>query len=1173
MDLRTGMMVAVGITVLLMTAFLIWKVTQTRPAQMTERSFYEFAKAVNESCDDTTGRVRTVMLYMPQTFPKESIGSDLWKKAIPGQAGDPYFQMYYEHFPKESSLTTSLFSMGWREDLPWTRDFTGFITTAALFEFGGEFALPLAMKPVRKFLGTVAKYSGVSTAYKGVKKLIGKVTPGGVTSRGLSKVFRKAGIKYGSKSLVAASYLVRIFDEFRYAVAKGAKIAVRKSKYLKKVFPKGFRDKFWTDKRMVKRVMNSDHMQKFLSGFIEGKQKTYEEMFKILKKYGLASRKMTPEGEIWELTKTGKAVVDEVGEAAKEKGVGTLRYSDFMVEKKGVWKTIKNWKGELAESIANRVSRKYSTFLPKPIKKDIGRTMLELSDSQRIKFMKMLDGTTIKEKVLKKMPQKVRFRFGKFMREKLEDYMTNRKVVKETLEEMRKIKLKSGTFDEIKDSFIDSLSRKKLKIKDIVPEKYWDELDKLGWDKSVDKVKTVNIEDVTDAIDGKYKKKIVKAMEKGDMEKARNILTSKFRENLKYDIMYSKYMDDFSKVLTKESGLVGVPKDSVASLLLEIDQTYTDLPLEVVEKGKYSSAIDKLTKKLIEEGKLSTRISDDVVERNIKRYVILKEARDLSYAIEDGFLKNWDEVKREIKPILKKAFPNTWGEELPKMKEILESSISEDLLRQQIGQRGQSLGNGIWRLWMLEISEGNADEARRFMDLASGKVIGIDLRAPATYGLLRGTSYLEEKYDQAIGSFYHCDKHELCLTVGKKTYSYKIDKKCEVRLDRNVPIVNGLDDPRFYLVSPCYAELELTKTPYQSRIVVSQHNKTHWEDGEMDNTQLAEEIVEHRKDLLIEEYGEETDLINRLKKEGNFEGKTDGVIIIKEGEKLVEYDKDGLSDAEEEQLRNDQGFINETEGVIKEGVEGDAVELKEGETEGSFISKRLSLPMKDNKGNKYDMDVLAGEVSVNLSEGCIDVEVLDAGGTTIDTYGDCDTADRGLCNGTFDFEIKPQTRDRLPEEFYVKFNFRRKNPQAESPKLLQFTVSRVKNIKGAVMIKPNLCKNIEEYKDNVMLRTEYGGGVIQQLWENRQYPNYCYASSSLVNAYMGKEYGAMAVSMLGVVPGVNVVAAVVGGVAIQAYGETFMGWPYAYTKGTDSSEEESDLRGVPVKTGKSCPLH
>ncbi|MFB6088357.1 MAG: hypothetical protein ABEK36_01110, partial [Candidatus Aenigmatarchaeota archaeon] len=582
-------------------------------------------------------------------------------------------------------------------------------------------------------------------------------------------------------------------------------------------------------------------------------------------------------------------------------------------------------------------------------------------------------------------------------------------------------------------------------------------------------------------------------------------------------------------------------------------------------------------------------LSEEAVERNVKRYHILQETSKKAY-VKKGSIQNLDEVfesggtnyypvKDTLEDLVNDLFEESSeefrDEEVSKLIRILQSSKKENWMMRQVGSQSKSLGRGTWRLWMLDIMEGNSDEAVRFSRLAAGQTIGSKLKGPGKYGLLNAGSHISSEIDSAINSYYTCDENELCLIAGRKTYSALIDPDCEVRLDRNVPITSGLDDPRFYLVSPCYAELEVKKGTYQNKESIVKYTGDDLGKGldkfkDSNNEITSREVLSRNIDFNTEIIEHpKTDLTDKEKKElrnnDNFVGETRGYILYNEGDREIKKFKDQISEEELEKIRENKDIVEETVGVIKLEMDGDDLSLKEDKKEGKYVSEILEL--KNNK--KFKRDIFAGEVRTNLEKNCIDVDILDKEGKELISYGDCDSDNRGLCNGTFHFDMKSE-ENRLPDKFRIRFNFHKESPGVESPRLLRYTVSRVEDKGDSVMITPKLCSNSEEYKKNIVFKSNFEGkeenGKIEEFWEERNFPNYCYASSTMISKYSAKEWAGAAISMMTFIPGVNVFGAVAGGLIANAYGESFINWPYPYM-------DNGRVQGIPVREDEKCPAH
>ena len=113
-------------------------------------------------------------------------------------------------------------------------------------------------------------------------------------------------------------------------------------------------------------------------------------------------------------------------------------------------------------------------------------------------------------------------------------------------------------------------------------------------------------------------------------------------------------------------------------------------------------------------------------------------------------------------------------------------------------------------------------EAKRLINWMSGKELRIGEQMKSLgqgtlgYTFLRyqdlytplGVSY----WDKTLGSYENpltaCGSNQLCLKYGVYIRKYDLPTDCDVKLSRNSIVAQ---DPRFYLVSPCFSKLEITK--------------------------------------------------------------------------------------------------------------------------------------------------------------------------------------------------------------------------------------------------------------------------------------------------------------------------------------------------------------------------
>ncbi|MFB6076419.1 MAG: hypothetical protein ABEK17_04715 [Candidatus Aenigmatarchaeota archaeon] len=1172
MDLRTGMLIGVGIIVLIMSSFLIWKITQTRPAQFTEQSFYRLAKKINQTCEGSVdGEHTSVMVYMPQTFEKKGLVKTLMLKSIPGNAGDPYFQIYYERFPKDGGWLVDMKRMGWMEDLPWTRDFTGFIGTAAFFEFGGEFALPLVWK-------------GLKGSFSKASKLISRSVKSGddVTEGVLRRVFSKLGGQFSDKTHKLLSNMVVLMDEIVEAISKGARHTNDAFRDVIERMGAKSPDIFWSSsERTINREMieklfkrgakpeEMGSMRRLIYEWVEGKRESYDKLFKVLTGNGLAVRKTETINGVthryYVLTSTGKEVMSQAKQLADESGTGAFRYTDLVFETdEGLWRTFRDWETRLMKKLVKSITKRYSSFISRPLKMELGRVMMEMGESQRIRIMKVLDNVDLGGK-------KIYFRFGKELRErlmgKIDELMSARNMkstMRKAMNELGDGNIDDLTFADVKGRFLKVLDDKyeEFRMEDVVGPNFWDKLDDFGGQfgdleggKPVNKLKTINVEEVMDSFDSKTKNEIVSAIKSGNADRAGDMLVTNFKDNLRYDLMYTRFFDDFSQILSERGSLLAMRKDGLGSLILKMDEMYTGVDSTVIVKASDADAVSNAATvknslvRSIKKTDLAGEFADEDVERIAKRYSALQlMTNDVTTGVEgelfekSGRITNWGKTTSKLKELLKsdEFFPDTWKSEYDEITNMLEDISANGFMTKKMitGKiKDRSLGSGVWRLWLLEIMENNAGEANKFASFANGLSVSLDLRAPAAYGLLRAGSFVEQRIDRSIGSFYNCGEDQLCLQVGRKTYSYKINPNCDVRLDRNVALYPGLTDPRFYLVSPCYAELEIRKGNYKKSYSTDYIN---WEEG----LKMGSKNVEVRK---------------KVKELPVIDDKN-----VEKGE--IGKDSNGDNIWWEE---TDQG-----EFVRKVRVNTSGVKLKDGINRGFYETTLIHL--KDRKD--YVEDIFSGEVKVDIDNGaCVETQILNKTGDVIKQYGECsdkDSEEMSVCSGIFNFVIKNKDSDKdiqgLPEVFKVKFYLERLGSDVKSPEILDFTLSRSKDKASSVLIRPKLCKKNKnskaEIKNNVILHTDYGGGVIESLWSNRKFPNYCYASPNMIGRYMGKESAAFVVSALGAVPGIGQMTAVLGGLALQAGGETFISWPYAYEATSVSTAiERREVDSCPTK--------
>lgn len=93
------------------------------------------------------------------------------------------------------------------------------------------------------------------------------------------------------------------------------------------------------------------------------------------------------------------------------------------------------------------------------------------------------------------------------------------------------------------------------------------------------------------------------------------------------------------------------------------------------------------------------------------------------------------------------------------------------------------------------------------------------------YGKYHNKKGFEEFEDLYYFDPAACPKNHLCLIAGAKNFSLSINSNCEVRLKRKpitFSVLNKkqnslLSNPHFYLISPCYAELNLRYQNFQGK--------------------------------------------------------------------------------------------------------------------------------------------------------------------------------------------------------------------------------------------------------------------------------------------------------------------------------------------------------------------
>ncbi len=79
-----------------------------------------------------------------------------------------------------------------------------------------------------------------------------------------------------------------------------------------------------------------------------------------------------------------------------------------------------------------------------------------------------------------------------------------------------------------------------------------------------------------------------------------------------------------------------------------------------------------------------------------------------------------------------------------------------------------------------------------------------------------GATYWDKQMSYSMGSYAgeFCDDEEMCLQMGFFVRRYPLPESCKTRNIKNIVLERGsvvAGNPRFYLVSPCYAEIELRR--------------------------------------------------------------------------------------------------------------------------------------------------------------------------------------------------------------------------------------------------------------------------------------------------------------------------------------------------------------------------
>ncbi|MFB6088736.1 MAG: hypothetical protein ABEK36_03075, partial [Candidatus Aenigmatarchaeota archaeon] len=664
MDVRTGYMLAVSVILLLVSSFVVWTMIQTPAERTTERSFYELARKINQTCKG--GKPTSVMVHMPQTFETGKSGGfvngvvNIFQKTLPGNYGDPTFMIYYEHFPEDPGLGPSFTSAGWKEDLPWTRNFRNYILTAAAFELGGEFLMPaiLGASPVKRAFSKIADVTGITKAGKIARGTLDEMTPDMASSNRLSRGLFNLGVAATTRNhpklgrfLRLSAYTTHFADAVRAGLVRGARKAGRKLDDVANIYAVPRKTKKYADLNYKWFWRSSDDMddvafrkfmddvddvgsvqdllkkelseigrmpdipdgavgsanKEIIDSISEQRIEVYEAVFNKMEKMGLANR--MDEGALWKLTDTGRKVFDQIKEMAKEEGLGTFKYSDFIV-KEGSDAAINNLlkKGYNLHNLVkmrvfNYFTERYATFLSQSLKDSLGRSMLELDEVQRIKLMKQLWNTNLGSK----MPEDFHLRFGKSMKESLDEsidsFFTSRKFVGEMSDDIPASQVNS--FDELSNIFSDKLRKSEftdnsgfLNAKDVVGNKYHKQLPNLDLDE-VDAVYKIDPDNVLEAIDDEARKEIDDLIDNGHIREATVKMSQEFTENVKFDIRYSKFMDDISQFLMKGKSFVGVPKKSTLGVLLWLDDSFKDSSLRAVPKEDFVDIVSGEDKSLI----------------------------------------------------------------------------------------------------------------------------------------------------------------------------------------------------------------------------------------------------------------------------------------------------------------------------------------------------------------------------------------------------------------------------------------------------------------------------------------------------------------------------------------------------------------------------------------------
>lgn len=116
----------------------------------------------------------------------------------------------------------------------------------------------------------------------------------------------------------------------------------------------------------------------------------------------------------------------------------------------------------------------------------------------------------------------------------------------------------------------------------------------------------------------------------------------------------------------------------------------------------------------------------------------------------------------------------------------------------------------------------NPDEAKRLVNWMFGKELRIGEkmrvleRGTLGYTILRiqdlytplGATYWDKTVSAYNNPVSACGPNQLCLQFGLFVRKYDLQSQCDIKLPRNSVVA---PDPRFYLVSPCFSKLDITK--------------------------------------------------------------------------------------------------------------------------------------------------------------------------------------------------------------------------------------------------------------------------------------------------------------------------------------------------------------------------